>query len=124
MRQAFDECSSFRFRETLDRVHEVYVGLPTLQERDELLAQRLIMIFRLVFLFLDPFVFFLHDVFLFLREKQLLRRVRNRILRRFHKPHIREHLLILREGVGIARALPWAGLLVGVTMNEGSYSDT
>jgi hypothetical protein len=56
----------------------VYVRLPTLQERDELLAQRLIVISRPAFLFLD-------EVFLFLREKQLLRRVRNRMPRRFRE---------------------------------------
>jgi hypothetical protein len=85
MRQAFDERSSFCLGEPLDCVHEVYVRLPTLQERDELLAQRLIVISRPAFLFLDPFVFFLHEVFLFLREKQLLRRVRNRMPRRFRE---------------------------------------
>jgi hypothetical protein len=66
MPQAFDECSSFRFGKTIDRVHEVYVRPPAFQERDEVFAQRLVGISRFVFLFRGPLVFFLHESFLFL----------------------------------------------------------
>jgi len=87
MPQAFDECSSLRFGKTIDGVHEVNVRTAAFQERDEVFAQRLVVIFRFAFLFRDALVFFLHESFLFLPnlEKQLPRRVRNRILCRFHE---------------------------------------
>ncbi len=39
MPEAFDEGSTFCFRETFDRIHEVHVRLAALQKRDELFAQ-------------------------------------------------------------------------------------
>jgi hypothetical protein len=44
----------------------VYVRPAAFQERDEVFAQRLVVIYRFAFLFRDPLVFFLHDSFLLL----------------------------------------------------------
>src|SRR5437660_7884873 len=65
MPQAFDECSSLRFGKTIDRVHEVYVRPASFQERDEMFAQRLVVISRFAFLFSDALVFFFYGSFLF-----------------------------------------------------------
>src|SRR5258708_505297 len=75
MRQAFDEGSTLCFRKTFNRIHEVHMRLAALQKSDEVIAQRLIVIYRLAFLLADTFCFFLHEDFLFLRKKQPPRRV-------------------------------------------------
>src|SRR5260370_31608135 len=75
MRQAFDEGSTLCFRKTFNRIHEVHMRLAALQKSDEVIAQRLIVIYRLAFLLADTFCFFLHEDFLFLRKNQPPRRV-------------------------------------------------
>src|SRR5258708_660955 len=75
MGQAFDEGSTLCFRKTFNRIHEVHMRLAALQKSDEVIAQRLIVIYRLAFLLADTFCFFLHEDFLFLRKKQPPRRV-------------------------------------------------
>src|SRR5256885_16269147 len=72
--QAFDEGSSFRFGKAIQRIHEVHVRTAAFEESGELFAQCLVVIWSCAFLFGDLLVFFLHEGFLFLREKQLRER--------------------------------------------------
>jgi hypothetical protein len=65
MSQAFCERSSFRFRESFDRIHEVDMCLAALQQGDKVFAQFLILISCFAFLSGDPFAFFPHGGSLF-----------------------------------------------------------
>jgi hypothetical protein len=64
MRQTFDECTPFRLGKTINRVHEVHVCAPALQQGDEMLSQGPIAVSGSTRSLRGLFDFFLHACFL------------------------------------------------------------